>query len=743
MAEKINPSDTSYDAILRKAAKQKQASLFSLSKMYPAYIALLITLIFSLGLWRLVDNQVKSEMYNSYDKAVTSVMTRFETEYQKNSQVLTSVSGLYNNLVQVVKDYFNLYASIPAKTQSSLISVMYVNQIGNEGLEDFYYYVRAQGLFDYVIHPGGVRDKYYPVQFIVPEDVNLHMSGLDLGTIPQAKAAIKKAMENNENTATPAFEIREDTSAFLLMAPVYKRGAPINSVENRVKNYDGSVVLEIDAKKFFKLSLGSGSQSDTSIIFQCYNPAENGKKGKLIYASENADLLKKDYIPEIESRKELQIANKKYIVKFSTIPEFGGSLQKYAPLITLIVSLLLSGLAFGFIVNIINRRQSALGLAERMTRSQRRIVESSNDIIAILDLNGYWKTMNPASLKILEYEPDEMIGEKIDDFIAEDYQRDELYNLFQNPTEEITHKIDVQMKSKTGENKWVSLSLSVSQIESLVYVTGRDVTIDKIAEEQEKIRNKQVRLAEQLSRETSEFKTNFFAKLSLQLRNSLTGILGYLELVSLNAYENEEEHDAYIDEATRSSREILNFVSDTSDTWGITESEKTVDDTIKVMTAVKVAKPVNAAAESYKDKNKDELKFELDDSLNDKIAVTDDKHLTETLESVFELFTEGIDGGSIKAEAEDLGKENATALKITAPNLELLADMIDVYNENEDKVVEALKYDKKDYLLRLAIAASNFRMLNGKVKFHNLGAEGNQIVIKISNKVQEEEEIQN
>jgi len=196
-----------------------------------------------------------------------------------------------------------------------------------------------------------------------------------------------------------------------------------------------------------------------------------------------------------------------------------------------------------------------------MTRSQRRIVESSNDIIAVMDLDGYWKSMNPASLKILNYQPDELINRKIDQLFLHSDQTDEFYNLINEPSENLNKKIDLEMLSKDGDVKWISMSLSVSRIEGLIYCTGRDVTLEKIAEEQDKIRNKQIMLAEQLSREANEFKSSFFAKFSLQLRNSLTGILGYIELISLKAYENEEEHDSYIAEATKSSHEILNFIS--------------------------------------------------------------------------------------------------------------------------------------------------------------------------------------
>ncbi len=722
MANKQIDQGSSYEAVLKKATKGK-VSYFSFSKIYPAYITLLITFAVSFGLWRLVSNQVENDNHTSFDKAVTSVMTRFEGEYQKNNQVLTSVRGLYDNLVQVVRDYFNLYASIPTKTIGSLIGVIYSPRVKNKEIDDFYYNIRSQGLWDYVIYPDGVRKSYYPIQFIVPWEKNQQWSGYDLSTESLIKNAITKAMENNEVVATPIFKVRTDTLGFYLISPIYKKGKPVKTQKDRIKNYDGAVILLINSNDFFKNSLGIGNQSDTSIVFQCYNT--NSSKD-VVFKSKNHSVSKVDYEPELAEEKFLKIADKEFPVKFETIPDFGGSFQQIAPILTLAVSLILSLLASAFIVNVVNRKQSALSLAERMTRSQRRIVESSNDIIAVLDLDGIWKSMNPASVKILQYQPDELVNQKIDKLFVNDTGKAKFYQIVESPSDNLTQKFDVEMLSKNGEIKWISWSLSVSRIEGMVYTTGRDVTLEKIAEGQEKIRNKQVMLAEQLSREASEYKSSFFAKLSLQLRNSLTGILGYLDLIAFKAYETDEEHDSYIEEATKSSREILSFVMDTSDTWGISESSGGEDDSLRVMTPVKVEKPINKAVEESNKKH--EIIFNLDKSINEHLAVMDMNLLAKTLSDVFDIFIENQNNPKINIKARKLSNEEMTEILISSSKNILLAEMIDIFNKNQDKLIDSLKVDKNDILLRFALAASNFRMLNGKI---SLSSDENAIKLSI------------
>ena len=136
--EQFSLGTSSYESVLKQSTTDKTTFL-NISKVYPAYITLLITLAVTFGLWQLVESQVENENTTSFDKAVSSIMNRFQGEYQKNYQVLTSVGGLYDELVQVVRDYFNLYASIPTKTHGSLQSVIYSPRVADSELDLFYY----------------------------------------------------------------------------------------------------------------------------------------------------------------------------------------------------------------------------------------------------------------------------------------------------------------------------------------------------------------------------------------------------------------------------------------------------------------------------------------------------------------------------------------------------------------------------------------------------------------------------
>jgi PAS domain S-box-containing protein len=721
---RITP-DTSYEEILKQASKQKSFE-FGFAKAYPAYIILVVTILLSLGGWFLVDQRVRTDRNVAFDKAVSSVMNRLELKYRNDYQVLQSMRSLYDNYVQVVRDVFELYGTIPTRTYPSIMTIMYAPVVKPEALEEYIYYVRSQGYYEYQIMPEGVRNIYYPVEYVVPLEKNLHRSGFDLGTVDQIKVAIEKAKENNLLTSTPVFSIRPpDTLGFFLISPIYHRDASLSSPENLASSFEGVLVLEIDSRTFFETALGSGVATDTSIVFQCLE--KSGNKETLVFESDNADLLDTKYKPYISTTRYFQIADRKVPVEFHSIPNFGGTFQQLLPILTFIIGLLISFGFSAFILSIISSRTRAVDLAERMTRSQRRILESSNDIIAVMDLNGIWRSMNPASLTVFGSTPAELIGKKAEMLLADPHEKEKFNAIIFTDQEELTDRIDTQVLSKDEVLKWVSWSLTVSKVDGYIYCIGRDITLEKIAEEEAILRGKQNKLAEQLAREVSEYKTYFMLKLSHQLRNLLTGMMGYLQLLSQKVWENEEEHDNFVELAVQSSEELYTFVSDIDDVAG---GEKGTDK--MELSYIQIARFLNQVKENINTNTEEvrSIKFELIEG-KDAGAVADVKFLLKSFVDISNCLTDGLEDATIKIHATENPFEAATEIQILGPVNNWADEMIDIYNKNLSTLMTSLKHDKKDIILKLSLAASTIRMMNGNMKVDSLGEDGSAVMITL------------
>lgn len=712
---------TTYENILRQATRKKKG-LFTLSKALPAYIVLAVMLALSFFIYFNFVQQIKKDRQVAFEKATNSVLTRFQIFYNSHIQIATSIRSLYDNLVQVVRDYLLLYATMPVRTYPSILGFMSVQKVPKYRLNEFTYYVQGQGYFDYKVHPLVDKAIYYPIEFIIPEDANKRFRGLDVSSIPGIFLWFKQAIENGNPTSTKVFNFRgNDTLSLFLIYPVYDRTFSVENSKNRREAFKSAVLMEINVPLFFKLALGAGVPSDTTIVFQCYQIEEDQTKTRL-FASQNFSLFQNSPNPLMKQTTELRFLDKTIYIDFATVPNFGGTFQNYLPTIALGVSLLLSFIFFAFVLSVTTSRARAIDLAERMTRSQRRILESTKDIIAVLAFDGSWKTMNPASLNILGYEPVELIGKKIDILFSSAKDLTDFYSYLNEVSEEKTRKVDYQMKTKAGDFKWVAWSFTFSPSDNLIYAIGRDITLEKLAEIEETIKSKQAILAEQISREASEFKSYFMTKFSHQLRNALTTISGYHQILAERKYHDEEEMQTYLQLAIQDTQELLSSASDLFDVAGFGK------DGSKILSTLNVRNLMNEALVSFQKKfPQKHLKIHFDEGAQNITVVSDRDQLRSAFEKLFYSLMNGVESIELNVQISESTSEGIAEMQILSTFVEQVAKMITLHNEYSNNLIEALRFDVDDILLDLALFASMIRMLNGQVKFETLGLEGNLV----------------
>lgn len=167
---------------------------------------------------------------------------------------------------------------------------------------------------------------------------------------------------------------------------------------------------------------------------------------------------------------------------------------------------------------ITQRKNMEAALAESVRR-ERAQIENALDMICTIDAEGKFVTVNPASLKILGYTPEELIGRRYLEFVLpEDL--------------EITSKEDARIVSGTEatdfENRYRHKNGSVvhmmwtsywSESEMLVFAVARDISARKLIEvELEKARDAAL--------ESVRLKSEFLANMSHEIRTPMNGVLG-------------------------------------------------------------------------------------------------------------------------------------------------------------------------------------------------------------------------
>ncbi len=716
----------------------KRKSVYSLSRTYPAYLILILLLISSYFIYDTTKNNVATENKNQFEKSTKSVEIRLQNLLQSDLEILQSMRGLYDMLPTVVRDYFEIYATVPVKSHVSIKSIAYIPYINITQKPEYLYNTYSIGYYYYKIHPDGEREFYFPVQMVVPFDnYNNKLLGFDLATNSITKTAIEKARDENLIVSTPVFnfDLRNNDQTFFVLSPIYSKNSDISNSQDRVKNFVACLALEINSLNFFKEALAGAKSTktanfptDSNIIYKFYDLQGANKKVK-IYESPNSHLLTQGYKPLLNSVVPFKIADREIALEFYTSPSFQNSMQSSLAYIALAISLLLSFALFGFILAIITSRGRALDLAERMTRSQRRILETTRDIIASMDFNGNWKSMNNASYYVFGYQKDEMLKMNFFDLVIDEKDKENLKSLIANPSSnEVISKLDIQMKKSDGNPIVMNWNLVISFIDKLIYAIGSDVTLEKKEEEESRLRSQQMRLASFFIQESAQAKSLYTIKTNHQLRNSLTSVLGYLQLLDQKLYDNQDEMYSYIKLAEQSSEEIYTYLSDIMDSTMSNENHSVLtleDSSINLGNLLKEIESAFAQQSS----NYGKIILNIPTEADSIIITSNLNYLKESLTDILASFSQNMNENEILLQFERDTIENSIQIQIISKPNQLTSEMINLYKENQDNLIDAIRYDKDDVLFRLAASASKIHTLNGQIVYDTLGINEDNIAI--------------
>ena len=161
---------------------------------------------------------------------------------------------------------------------------------------------------------------------------------------------------------------------------------------------------------------------------------------------------------------------------------------------------------------------------EARTRERDRVWRTSRDLIIVVDMAGLFQEVSPAATHILGWEPAEMVGRSVFDFLhLDDVVTGE--GALGRATREPIPAVELRYRHRDGGWRW--LSWTAAPEAGLITATGRDVTevkaqADELALAQEALR--QAQKMEAVGQLTGGIAHDF--------NNLLTGITGSLELLA-------------------------------------------------------------------------------------------------------------------------------------------------------------------------------------------------------------------
>jgi PAS domain S-box-containing protein len=191
--------------------------------------------------------------------------------------------------------------------------------------------------------------------------------------------------------------------------------------------------------------------------------------------------------------------------------------------------------------------------AEKLLKDFERIFNLSANPICILDISGNFIKVNPAMVRILEYDYHEIEGNNMTAFIFPD-DRDTARRYCESILQRHNEIFNYENRyfTKSGRLVWFSWTTQPIYNDNISFSIAHDITsLKRIEDELIKARDQ--------AKASDRLKTAFLMNMSHEIRTPMNGIMGFSEML-LNEKMNEEEKAYYLNLVMQNSHKLLALV---------------------------------------------------------------------------------------------------------------------------------------------------------------------------------------
>jgi PAS domain S-box-containing protein len=241
-----------------------------------AWVVLILSFVLTALAWHISDRAIRAnaeQRFRFQTEDIASAITKRLLAYET---ALRGGSGLFNASDQVDRREWHTYVS-DLKLQQNFPGIQGLGfslMVAPSDRDKHIAAIRADGFPSYTIRPEGERDMYSSVIYIEPFDWrNQRAFGYDMLSERVRRDALEQARDSGEPAVSGRVKLVQETTedvqyGFLMCMPVYEKGRPVGTVEERRAALRGFVYSPFRAKDFMKGILGA---DQGGIDFELYD----------------------------------------------------------------------------------------------------------------------------------------------------------------------------------------------------------------------------------------------------------------------------------------------------------------------------------------------------------------------------------------------------------------------------------------------------------------------------------------
>lgn len=298
------------------------------------------------------------------------VTARIEERLAAYALVLRGAAGLFEASEEVSRDEWRTFIDKLHATDAlgNIQGIGYARRISPAELAAHEAEMRAEGLADYRVHPPGQRDTYAAVVHLEPLDErNRRALGYDTYSEPVRRAAMEQARDTGRAALSASVQLVQETDedvqpGTLMYVPVYRRGAPLDSLAQRRQALEGWVYMPYRMHDLMQGILADCSQGALSL--RLYD-GERRTPEALLYQS-HAPASDPQRASAFSQQRRVDFNGRTWRLDFDHLaPE--GAVPSLNAWLTLAAGLTLTGLLCALLLSLLTTRTRALRISDRLT----------------------------------------------------------------------------------------------------------------------------------------------------------------------------------------------------------------------------------------------------------------------------------------------------------------------------------------------------------------------------------------
>ena len=354
-------------------------------------VGLVLTMVASLEVKRAIEQEAANQFAVTSDQITLKIQARLDAY----ALILKGGAGFFAASHAVDRREWQAYVE-KLRVQDSVPGVQgigFSQVIPPEQLAAHIASMRAEGFPDYRVHPAGERDLYTAIIFLEPfRDRNLRAFGFDMFSEPVRRAAMEQARDSGAPALSGKVELVQETgqevAGTLMYVPVYRHGAPADTVEQRRAALIGWAFSPFRMQDLLAGILANGDDPRTQRVHLHLYTGHEGMADSDLYDSHPAVTHQVD--PLSFQQRTLDFNGQHWLLDFHA-GEGPGAISYASAWATLAGGIVLSSLLCGLMLALARTQVRARAIADTLTAALATSRDLLQKVIDTAPIRVFWK----------------------------------------------------------------------------------------------------------------------------------------------------------------------------------------------------------------------------------------------------------------------------------------------------------------------------------------------------------------